>query len=678
MSENNGDQNKFDALTNDVDWQLDSLHSYIERGFKVSENARARMSSSELVVQSVLDAYLHLAKKFYDQFRDELRKTYEQSLGDNPPPDRVTEADVPILMQQALNKLTAEWARAYGFIAATRAKKTSETDRIITQLSPLIRAAVQDVGFSAESLPVVPQFGTAYSLGFFNYADDFMALNLPITALQSPWEWTIFWHEIAGQKVRLLKKTNVEFQHALGEMFSEYKRYFQQYPFNMEEFRVNLREVLDVVMVLIIPFPLLNALTQQQVSDFSSALMDRVYDDFMNFMTSQDLSLTTTRKFIQDLSPAQRHLPILMFSFDDLLGEIMDELRQQQKKTVKERLRKAHTEALAIEEIRKDPKKDQIMDDLLEAWDAALSLEETLAVQKKALDEEGWSPNWLEELFEDSFSVMNFGIDFLSIFDRLLRRHTDGGKDMRHPPHHIRLVTAAALKLLECDETLTRQDQPPAPERLPAGLSDQEKEILKQFYPGTLSKDSLAVVWLIAKKTHEMHTRMRIPYDDPDGIVQKAKIAVADAMKTHIGNVDTLERIAKVARHVLASLATATPSSTLQTVQNNAERIHNPQYPEKIKTLLQSRNILGDKHPLGFRELLNLTFYDVDFLGAKITNVVLNNQVRHSEINWLWGALDPDLRNGSIGEISYVVDGDPRRTTIGTWNRVFAKLGYGL
>lgn len=668
---------KFDDLTRDVDWQLNSLLSYIRKGFQASPAVRAKMSATELVVQNVLDAYLWLAESFYGQFKDQL------NTDEDPAKDKVSDADVSILLQQALDKLTAEWARVYGFIAATEARSTRNTQEIERQLSPLIRAAVRDVGFSSDSFPVIPQFGTAYSLGFFNYTDDFMALNLPITALQSPWEWTIFWHEIAGQKIRLLKKTQVEFLNVLREMFSEMKRPGQEDLLGYEGFRrIEVRANLKLILSLIIPFPQMNGLAQPQESDLLDALTDCVYKDWES-PDSSSSPLTNTRKFLQDLSPARHNLPILMFSFDDLLSEIMEELRLQQKKLVKTKLLEAHREALAINKIRTDTEKDQVMDELLNAWENALSLEDKLAAQKNALAEEGWSADWLEELFEDSFSVMNFDVNFLSIFDKLLRRHADGGKDLRHPPHRVRLAFASALKLLDCDESLMEQDLPPQADGLPAGLSNKEIDTLKTFYPGPLSPDAQAVVWLAAKKFHEMHQRMKMPHDDSDETIQRAKEAITDAMRTHIDHLGTSEEIAKAANRILASLARAISKlrNTLQKAEGtyqNQNEIAKLNYENKIHTLLYSRNIIPPQFPLGYHELLDLSFYDVDFLETTITDVAISGISKDWTIK-ATRVLSAEVMNGTPqGTVTYKVDGKPRRTTTDNWNRDPALSGFGL
>jgi hypothetical protein len=537
------------------------------------------------------------------------------------------------------------------------------------------------VGFSPESFPVIPQFGTAYSLGFFNYTDDFMALNLPITALQSPWEWTIFWHEIAGQKIRLLKKTRVEFLNVVREMFGEMKRRLQQNLLGQEGFRwIDVRANLEMILSWIIP-----SLTGKQKSDLLVALTDCVYKDWDNPDASSS-PLTHTRKFIQDLSPARHNLPILMFSFDDLLAEIMEELRVRKKESVKKNLLDAHREALAINKVRNENEQDEVMDNLFNAWEKALSLEEDLTAQKNALAEEGWSANWLEELFEDSFSVMNFDVNFLPIFDRLLRRQADGGRDLRHPPHHIRLAVAAALKLLDCDENLIKnQDLPPSVDGVLARMSSEESETVKKFYPGLLSVNAQKVIWLAATRFHEVHKRMKMPYDDSDEAIQKAKDAIANAMKTHTANMDldTSEKIAKIANDVLASLA-GTVSNFVHTVQGvtgmaeNQNNIAKSNYENKIHTLLYSRNVIPPQFPLGYRELLDLSFYDVDFLETTITDVRVSGELKHREIRPM-GKLTLEVRDQTMsGPVTYQVDGKPRGTTIGNWNRDPALSGFGL
>jgi hypothetical protein len=690
-------EQKFEELTRDVNVQLHSLLTYIEKSFQIPSEASAwsRMSSSELVAQNVLAAYLSLAERFYEDFKSDLMTAYRKHQDDTTLSDRLSDADVPILMQRALDKLTAEWTRVYGFIAATEAKTTSETHRIMTQLSPLISAASREVGFSPESFPVIPQFGTVYSLGFFNYADDFLALNLPITALQSPWEWTIFWHEIAGQKVRLLKKSRMEFLSIVRELFVEMKRdierQLQQSPVqNQGEeaetvFQHNIRLAIPMILQYTIPLSQLNSLTQEQKQRFEDALVKYVYEDYMDSPNPAHIELNKTRKFTQDLSSPPNEYPLLMFSFEDLLTDILEDVRLQQKKSVMEELREAHRESLKISkrETADNAQEIEIMTRLFIAWEKALSLEENLTKQRKALSDEGWSSDWLEELFEDSFSVLNFDFTFLTIFDKILHRHADGGKDLRHPPHHIRLATAAALKLMAFEPALIEQE-PPQADAFPLTLSTEVRSSLMKYFPGTLSVDSQAVVWRAAKKFLAMHQRMKMPQSATDNSVGQIKAAISDAMKTHIAtNLDTPESIAQLVKAVMSVLEKYIRNrrqrrQAVESKDQIAPFPWNTTYKEKIDTLLKGRKFIGNAHKPGYRELLELSFSDVDFLGATITDVRLNGRSLNWTINWMTvlssGVKDMNLE----GPVTYKVDGNTRGTTIPNWNVDFGNSAYKL
>ena len=191
---------KFDELIRDVDWQCANLLMFIVKYFQASQVERDEMSRSELLVQDVLDDYLYLVYKFYLQFREDLKTEFTKN-------KNISANEVPVLMQQALDKLVKEWERVYGFIVLNPKSKIKESQEFVEKLTSVIDAAISDVGFSPKACTVIPQLGNAYSLGFFNYSDDFMALNVPLPKIKSPWEWTIYWHEIVGQRVPPIRKS---------------------------------------------------------------------------------------------------------------------------------------------------------------------------------------------------------------------------------------------------------------------------------------------------------------------------------------------------------------------------------------------------------------------------------------------------------------------------------------
>jgi hypothetical protein len=280
MAERTADQ-EFGKKVRDVDWQRFSFFNYCLNIVKVEEQSTG---FAEGIVQKILSGYLVLAVFFYQQFRESL---HNRSLDD---------PEVKLSIQKALDKLVDEWQRVYAVILAIRARNVNEESRKkLDQIAPFLDLAMRDVGLSFESHPVILQFGEAYSMRFSRYSESFAALSIPLWVLESPWEWTLLWHELGGEKVRQLK---------------------------VEE------------------------------QDFFTSMYD-------NILKSNEFS---------------------------------------------EEERNASVAA-------------------------------------------GWSVAWLEELFEDSFSVVEFPIHFLFVMKNLLERFPDGGIGERHPFRSVRLAVAMCIHL---------------------------------------------------------------------------------------------------------------------------------------------------------------------------------------------------------------------------------------
>jgi len=108
--------------------------------------------------------------------------------------------DFPVLLQSALDKLRDEWQRL-GSIAVASQVLTKDKS-LIGFLEAVVNVAAHSIGIEAERIVVVP--GRECALYFFTYVDNFAILTVPIYSVQAPWEWSIFWHELAGYKVRHL------------------------------------------------------------------------------------------------------------------------------------------------------------------------------------------------------------------------------------------------------------------------------------------------------------------------------------------------------------------------------------------------------------------------------------------------------------------------------------------
>ena len=500
---------KFAALTRDIDWQRASFLNYCLR---ITESPLTNQSPEEIVVKKILGGYLTLAMLYFNQFREDLKKQYIN------PSLIIHEMDVKLKMQEAMDKLLEEWHRVYAIIVAIRAREVNkESKRLVDQMSPFVDAAMRDVGLSREKFPVILQFGQSYSLRFSRYSDGFAALGIPLWVLASPWEWTILWHELAGEKVRQLKL---------------------QAP---------------------------------------------------NFFTSQ---------------------------FDGIVESLQ------------------HNE------------KSQIL-------------------------EAGWSVNWLEELFEDSFSVLHFPIHFLFVFKNLLERYPDSGQGQRHPPRAIRLATAMCLHLrLKEFKELPKdmKDWNPILWKKWVELKDEkEPKRFSEFDPNTqLSNEiNIKVVWLVAKKIIKWHRSNKIDKDQDNNYQKIIRTAIidysrgADRIKTidlAIGGITRLNNSLKT-KDLVANrqgIIDDTFSAICDLVANgNLSKLSKTDRYKMHVAHPQVPKMLGR---LGYQELLDLSFSDVDYHNVN------DIHFRQNEINY-W--VDPTTWNNRVSGKFTSYDGNSKNLKLG-------------
>jgi hypothetical protein len=452
----------FQELSQDVDWQFQSFLEQCET-FIDKPLSGKKLSPNQAIAQDILSAYLALARQFYEQYEVSLQATYElaQQPGNGIDPD--DKPDVPKSMQLALDKLVVEWNRVYSVIAAIQTSESRAAKKVIAPLTPVIHAAMRAVGLSPKTFPLVLQFGQTYNMGFFNYIDNFRSLSLPLSALKSPWEWTIFWHELAGERVRLLESAWREFEDIMSQASD-----------------LNLtKKELDALLDR--HFDRLEDDTRR------AALKDAVGKGVEADWNGPDRqSSPKTYDIFQD--PLQ---PLIMLSFDELLVDILHDFQ---------------------------------------------------ATDQKAAQRRGWSADWLRELFEDSFSVINFPIDFVYIFDQLQRRHRDGGKKLRHPTRKVRLAVAVFLQM-QITESMSDEIAPPDGKRIDAFLQNI-KSPAKIFNPNKLDdRIDVKMAWAVAKHLRELHDRM----DLPDQSKKKLMKILSTAMREYVQEMPPLDEIYKQA-----------------------------------------------------------------------------------------------------------------------------------
>ena len=130
--------------------------------------------------------------------------------------------EFPTLMQKALDKLRDEWQRLNTIAVAS--KTINRNEKLIQALDAVVEAARFSVGTKVNRISVVP--GSAFALQFYSYLKGFAVLTVPIYSVQAPWEWSIFWHELAGDKVRRLEvDTAVEISAVRDALKFFYEKY---------------------------------------------------------------------------------------------------------------------------------------------------------------------------------------------------------------------------------------------------------------------------------------------------------------------------------------------------------------------------------------------------------------------------------------------------------------------
>lgn len=126
----------------------------------------------------------------------------------------------PTQLQNALDKLWQERQRINTIAVSSNA--LAKEDKLAQALGFVVLSAKISFGMT-KRIAIVP--GDAFSLQFYSYVKNFAVLTVPIYSVQAPWEWSIFWHEIAGDVAHRLKNdTTNEIETIRGKLidFSDF------------------------------------------------------------------------------------------------------------------------------------------------------------------------------------------------------------------------------------------------------------------------------------------------------------------------------------------------------------------------------------------------------------------------------------------------------------------------
>lgn len=151
--------------------QLERTRQYVGRMYTGSDGVGNYVCN---VLKGLLDGFAHEVLEPFSQVLNvegtELQTSYEQ-----------------------LQLLTMEWNRVSQVVHLVRTNY-----RDVELFAPVIDEAQRLVGTNKIILPFTDG---PFSVTSFRYLQNLNILNIPVTAAYTPWEWSVFWHEIAGAKV---------------------------------------------------------------------------------------------------------------------------------------------------------------------------------------------------------------------------------------------------------------------------------------------------------------------------------------------------------------------------------------------------------------------------------------------------------------------------------------------
>jgi hypothetical protein len=208
----------------DTEWKYQSLKREISRvQAKLNKGLSSQKQlSPDIQFKKTLAAFI----EDYEVLADELYAIILTDFKDQRSPhaldwEDTSEDQKKEYRRQIVNKLSREWQRISGFISSFYFC-ISTSDDPFDWLQPLVAAAAQDLGLDQTKFFVLPAFGQSFSLTSFVYSDEFVLLEIPITSIYVPWEWSIIWHEMSGHKVKqILKQDSQAFKNLLSSVAGE-------------------------------------------------------------------------------------------------------------------------------------------------------------------------------------------------------------------------------------------------------------------------------------------------------------------------------------------------------------------------------------------------------------------------------------------------------------------------
>lgn len=180
-------------LLNDTEARFGSLIDNVE----IVKN---QINSSQFPFRSELFRLVY----DYGDMATELNKIFKGKIGSSD-----LSGEKILKLNEMIDKLQFEWGIIFELTAIADLIGFQFATGKYSWVLPLVDIAKRDLGLSDLRAVVIPRVSGQFSLTSFLYTTELVILNIPFTALNAPWEWSVIWHEIAGYKVKQIKKNQI-------------------------------------------------------------------------------------------------------------------------------------------------------------------------------------------------------------------------------------------------------------------------------------------------------------------------------------------------------------------------------------------------------------------------------------------------------------------------------------
>lgn len=184
------------TLSLDSLWRFKGLLEHTTRLLNSLKSRKLQRGNN--LVMHLIEDYQVLSSKLYTILTDLLLAT-----------DKLDDAQKSTRLHRLVNKLSRELEYIESLTTSV-----VQNDNYYAKDQPdefswfdnVIRLAANDLDVDPSHLLVLFSLYQTIGLRSFAYTGEFHTLDLPVTILNTPWEWSVVWHEIAGLKVKEIKR----------------------------------------------------------------------------------------------------------------------------------------------------------------------------------------------------------------------------------------------------------------------------------------------------------------------------------------------------------------------------------------------------------------------------------------------------------------------------------------